>query len=320
MDSAAACCCRAMGEVHRLILQQGLEVAREGAASKAERQAIDAAAAVMSEEKSGLGITHAGFAMTALPHKRIDEAVWERQGHRVTLLIESGLTRQRQSVGIPFGSVARLILLYLQTEAIRTGNPEVVLGRSLNRWIERMNLTPGGKTRQLVTEQARRISACRLTFFSDRAGGGELRHNGAFVRDAISLAGVIDDAQPSLWQDRVRLDDGFYQSLREHPVPVREEAIRAISTRSMALDVYVWLAYRLHALTAPTPVSWPAIHAQFGAGFGLLKHLKKPFTDALGIALAVYPEARVDVGRVGLMLHPSAPAVPKADARRLGLA
>ena len=124
-------------------------------------------------------------------------------------------------------SVARLILLFLQTEAIRTSSPEVVLGRSLNRWIERMDLTPGGKTRQLVTEQARRISACRLTFFTDKVGGGELRSNGAFVRDAISLAGVIDEAQPALWQDRVRLDDGFWKSLREHPVPVREEAIRA---------------------------------------------------------------------------------------------
>lgn len=309
-----------MGDVHRLILNHGLEVAREGAATKAERLAIDAAAAIMAEEKSGLGITHAGFAMTALPHKRIEDAVWERNGPRITLLVESGLTRQKQAVGIPFGSVARLILLYLQTEAVRTGSPEVVLGRSLNRWIERMNLTPGGKTRQLVTEQSKRISACRLTFFFDRDGGGEVRQNGAFVRDAISLAGVIDDSQPTLWQDRVRLDDGFYRSLRDHPVPVREEAIRAISTRSMALDIYVWLAYRLHSLTAPTPVSWPAIHAQFGAGFGLMKHLKRPFSEALSIALAVYPEARVDVGRAGLVLHPSAPAVPKAEARRLGVA
>lgn len=309
-----------MGDVHRLILRHGLEVAREGAASKAERQAIDAAAAVMSEEKNGLGITHAGFAMTALPHKRITDAVWERRAPRVTLLVESGLTRRKEPIGIPFGSVARLILLYLQTEAIRTGNPEVVLGRSLSGWIDRMGLSAGGKTRQLVTEQARRISACRLTFFSDREGGGELRQNGAFVRDAISLAGVVDDAQPTLWQDRVRLDDGFYRSLREHPVPVREEAIRAISTRSMALDVYVWLAYRLHALTAPTPVSWPAIHAQFGAGFVMMKHLKRPFMDALRIAMAVYAEARVDVDRAGLVLHPSAPAVPKAEARRLGVA
>jgi hypothetical protein len=64
-----------------------------------------------------------------------------------------------------------------------------------------MDLTPGGKTRQIVTEQARRISACRLTFFTDHRGGGELRQNGAFVRDAISLVGVLDETQPTLWQD-----------------------------------------------------------------------------------------------------------------------
>ena len=103
-------------------------------------------------------------------------------------------------------------------------------------------------------------------------------------------------------------------------MPVREEAIRAIGTRSMAIDVYIWLAYRLHSLTASTSVSWPAVYGQFGAGFGLLKHLKRPFTEAVSIALAVYPEARVDVSRDGLILHPSAPAVPKTEARRLGIA
>ena len=51
----------------------------------------------------------------------------------------------------------------------------------------------GGKTRQLVTEKARRISACRLTLFTERGGGEELRQNGAFVRDAISPGGVIDE-------------------------------------------------------------------------------------------------------------------------------
>src|SRR4051794_30562162 len=283
-----------MGTVHDLILLHGLDRARSMAETKAERQAVQAAAMVMAEERSGLGITHAGFAMTSLPHKRTDEAVWERQGYQTTLLIESGRSRHKALVGIPYGSVARLILLYLQTEAIRTGSPEIVLGRSLNRWIERLDLTPGGKTRQLVTEQARRISACRLTFFTERGGGGELRQNGAFVRDAISLGGVINENQPTLWQDRVRLDDGFWRSLREHPVPVREEAIRAIGTRSLAIDVYIWLAYRLHSLGKPTSVSWQALHTQFGAGFALVKHLKPRFTDALRIALAVYPEARVE--------------------------
>jgi hypothetical protein len=309
-----------MGDVHRLLLRHGLEGARNFASTKAERHAIEAAASMLADEEGRLGITHAGFAMTSLPHKRIDHGVWRRDGYRTTLLVESGRNRSGALVGVPYGSIARLILLYLQTEAVRTNTPEVELGRSMKSWMIRMNLTTGGKTYQLVTEQARRISSCRLTFFTDRENGTESRHNGAFVQDAITFASVIDDDQPSLWQDRVRLDPGFWRSLKEHPVPVREEAIRSIGTRSLAIDVYVWLAYRLHSLSKPTPVSWPSVHAQFGAGFRLVRQLKPTFVEALNMALAVYPEARVDADKHGLLLHPSAPAVPKLEAKRLGIA
>jgi hypothetical protein len=307
-----------MGDVHQLILQHGLEGARALAGSKAERHAIEAAASVLAEEESRLGITHAGFALTSLPHKRTADLYWRRQGYRTTLLVEAGRDRHGDVIGVPYGSIARLILLYLQSEAIRTNSPEVELGRSMRAWVGRMSLAVGGRTYQIVTEQARRISACRLTFFTD-LDGAERRQNGAFVQDAISLAGVVDDTQPSLWQDRVRLDDGFWRSLREHPVPVREEAIKAIGTRSLAIDVYIWLAYRLHSLATPTPVSWSAIHAQFGAGFRLVRQIKPTFKDALSLALAVYPEARVDADDEGVTLHPSAPAVPRVEAARLGI-
>ena len=306
-----------MAEVHRLILQHGVEGARAAAVTKAERHAVDAAASVLSEEESRLGITHAGFAMTSLPHKQIKEGLWRREGHRTTLLVESGRDRQGAVIGVPYGSIARLILLYLQTEATRTNSPEVELGRSMKSWMSRMSLTTGGKTYQLVTEQARRISSCRLTFFTERVNGAEARHNGAFVQDAISLAGVVDDNQPTLWQDRVMLDAGFWRSLKEHPVPVREEAIRAIGSRSMAIDIYIWLAYRLHSLSKPAPISWTALHGQFGAGFRLVRQIKPTFLEALNLALAVYPEAAVQVERDGVVLHPSLPAVPKAEARRL---
>ena len=309
-----------MGEVHQLIIRHGVETARAMADSKSERQAIDAAALILAEEESRLGITHAGFAMTSLPHKRIEDPLWRREGHKTTLLIESGRDRLGGLTGVPYGSIARLILLYLQTEATRTNNPEVELGRSMKSWMGRMSLTSGGKTYQLVTEQARRISACRLTFFTERQSGAETRHNGAFVQDAITFTNVVeDDQQQSLWQDKVRLDPGFWRSLREHPVPVREEAIRAIGTRSLAIDVYIWLAYRLHSLNKPTPVSWAAIHSQFGAGFRLVRQIKPTFTEALNLALAVYPEAHVATQPTGIILYPSPPAVAKADARRLGI-
>src|SRR5471030_869054 len=302
-----------MGDVHQLILRHGLEEARTFAATKAERQAIDAAAAVMAEEESRLGITHAGFAMTSLPHKRIKEGLWKREGHRTTLLVESGRSRSVSLVGVPYGSIARLILLYLQTEAVRTNTPEVELGRSMKSWMSRMSLTTGGKTYQLVTEQARRISACRLTFFTDRENGAETRHNRAFVQDAITFASVIDNDQPTLWQDRVRLDPSFWRSLREHPVPVREEAIQAIGTRSLAIDVYIWLAYRLHSLSKSTPISWAAVHVQFGAVVRLIRQIKPTFIEAVNLAVAVFSEARAATEKQGLVLHPSPPAVPKAE-------
>ena len=287
------------------------------ASTKAERNAIEAAASILGEEEARMGITHAGFAMTSLPHKRIEETVWRRQGPNVTLLVASGHAEQGQPIGVPYGSIARLILLYLQTEAIKTGSAEVDLGRSMNAWLSRMNLTVGGKTYQLVAEQARRISHCRLTFFVERPDA-KISENGAFVSGRISMAGVYDQ-QASLWQEKVRLDDGFLRSLREHPVPVREEAISAIGMRSLPIDIYIWLAYRLHVLTKPTPISWLSLHSQFGAGFKKVRQFKPTMTNALSMALAVYPEAEVCMRPEGLILFPSPPAIPKTEAKRLGI-
>jgi hypothetical protein len=55
-----------MGDVHRLILQHGLEGARNFASTKAER--AHGRRRLLADEESRLGITHAGFAMTSLPH------------------------------------------------------------------------------------------------------------------------------------------------------------------------------------------------------------------------------------------------------------
>src|SRR3954453_9497774 len=120
-----------------------------------------------------------------------------------------------QPGGIPYGAVARMILLYLQTQAVRTRSREVELGASMNAWLTAMNIPVGGKTYQIVREQSRRISRCRLTFFR-RTTNAELVTNGAFVRDSILPLDPDARQQMSLWQERVRLDEGFYQSLIEH--------------------------------------------------------------------------------------------------------
>ena len=80
----------------------------------------------------------------------------------------------------------------------------------------------------------------------DRAGA-EVMRPGGFVDGTSSMSDLGD--QQSLWNDRVRLNEEFYRALRDHPVPVSTSALRAIGPRSMVIDVYIWRAYRLHALT-----------------------------------------------------------------------
>ena len=214
-------------------------------------------------------------------------------------------------VGIPFGSIARMILLYLQTEAVKTRSREIELGRSMNQWLSSMNIDGGGRQYRLVREQSRRLSLCRLTFYRTM---DEATHvtNSSFVRDAILPARATD--QLPLWREVVRLDEGFYESLIAHPMPVLESAIKQIGSRSMAIDVYVWLAYRLHHLAKPTPVSWRAVYEQFGGGYAQFRQFKAKFREPLALALAAYPEARVSADDDGLTLFPSAPPVPGRKA------
>lgn len=301
--------------VHHLVLVHGHERAREMVPQK-QRQLVDIAAEVLADERQNIGISYTGFCLTSLPHKRLpDDQAWQKQGHRVALLVEPGRLKTAKGdvklYGVPYGARARMILLYLQTQAVRTGSPQVALGRSMRNWMERMGLAVGGETARSLREQSARISACTLKFFWE----GEADSSRGFKRGAIVDSGlqfaVGDSAQGSLWEDQVVLDPVFYKALRDHPVPLQEAAIRQLRDRSMSLDLYVWLAWRLHTITKPTPITWTAIHTQFGAGFEKLFHFKPRFTEALSAAVAAYPEARVELGEKGITLYPSRPPVAR---------
>jgi hypothetical protein len=81
------------------------------------------------------------------------------------------------------------------------------------------------------------------------------------------------------------------------------------------MDAYIWLAYRLHSLNTPRLVSWRALKAQFGASYKELFHFKARFPTLLGLATAVYPEAKLDVMDGGVLLKPSPPPVSPKNPR-----
>lgn len=303
-----------MANIHQLIVQHGHRQARDMVGAD-ERRYVDLAAEWLANENQGLGITYSGFCLTCLPHKKLpDDQHWERPGPKVTLLVEPGRLRDQDGktklYGVPYGSRARLILLYLQTRVVQSGSLEVELGRSMREWMSRMGVPIGGTSYREVRDQANRISACHLTFLWDSEKQTKFAKD-SIVDGGIQLYETDDDQQLRLWVDTVRLSDRFFKALREHPVPVSEAAIKLISNQSLSLDVYIWLAYRLHVLQKPTAVSWLSLHQQFGFAYKNVFHFKPRFIEALKMATMVYEQARVEVDQSGVVLHPSAPPVPE---------
>lgn len=303
-----------MGEVHKLLREEGREAALR---SDIDRRVVEAAAAYLASEDIEVGFLYSGWAQAALPHKRLpDNTPWQVTTERVTLIVQPGLRAVPEgepvSVGVPYGSRARLILLYLQSEALRTNSREIELGRSLHAWLRRLEIPIGGKSMRDVRDQAERLSRCRMTFTirqGSRTGlvNQNLLDTSMFVED--------DNAQGCLFIETATLSELFFQQLRTHPVPIEETAVRQIANNSMALDVYCWLAYRLHVLTEPTPISWRALHQQFGRGVKRLDHFKDQFKETLALALAVYPDAEVEVHERGVTLRPSRPPVAPSSPR-----
>lgn len=300
-----------MGTIHELLEAKGKQGAIQAGV---DRGVVEAASLYMSDEDSSLGFAFSGWAQCALPHRRLaNDARWEIAGERVRLVVEPGLRPTAddgpmEHVGVPYGSIARLILLFLQTEALRKNTREVELGNSLRQWLTRIGASIGGSNARAVRDQAERISRCRLTFHIQGSGKVGLV-NQSIVDRALFIETDSAVKQGRLSLETAKLSEGFFEQLKKHPVPLEEAAIKAISNNPAALDAYLWLAYRLHVLSSDKLITWKALKAQFGTGYKELFHFKPRFTQALALATAVYPAAKIEILDEGVVLKPSRPPV-----------
>lgn len=297
-----------MAEIHKLLEQHG----KAGVlALDVDRRVVEAAAGYLAAEEGEVGFLYSGWAQSALPHKKLaDDASWQIHTDHVSLVVQPGLrpnvAGDAVSVGVPYGSRARLIILYLQSEALKTNSREVELGKTLHAWLRKLDIPIGGKSMAAVRDQAERISRCRMSFQIKQG-----TRTGLVNQSILDTAMFVEDdsTQGSLFIEKAKLSEMFFEQLKKHPVPIEENAIAMIANNSMAIDVYCWLAYRLHSLSGPKLVTWKALHAQFGRGLARLDHFRWYFTEVIQLTIAVYPEAKVEIDPRGITLNPSRPPV-----------
>jgi hypothetical protein len=217
-------------------------------------------------------------------------------------------------VGLPFGPKVRLVLHYLNTEAIKTGSPEIEVEDSMTAFVSRIQrYAPNGQEIRTFKDQLSRLSAATLRFAvtaEDRA----LQINSQIIT-AFDLWFPKNEKQRVLWPSTVRLSEEYFTSLTRHAVPLDERAIAGLSHSAMALDIYCWLAQRLHRVGKRGQfIPWGGpngLQGQFGQEYTRTRKFREVFNKVLGDVLLHYPAARVLSNKEGLLLGNSPPPVQK---------
>lgn len=244
---------------------------------------------------------HSVLCQTYLPYREPDKnvTIWEHSQGNASLNIQclqekNPTTNEFEYLGLPYGTKARLIMAYLNTQAVRNQSPIIDVESSITSFIERIGLARKGKNVKDVKNQLARIAASIITLNYKADENRTLNVRFSLVKK-YDLWFPKDDRQRVLWTSRIQLTDDYFSELCKHAVPLDERALAALKNNAMALDIYAWLAQRLHRINYGKEqfVTWKAIKDQFGANYKTMKKFKEVFRKTLAIVLTQYLDAKI---------------------------
>jgi hypothetical protein len=257
-----------------------------------------------------------------LPHSNPGTVpIWKRRNGSLTLSIVPGVDRETgRPLGYPYGSIPRLLLFWMTTEALRTRNRRMELGNNLAQFMSTIGLDPntgGGKRSDAkrLREQMLRLFRAIISF--QISVEEPHRHGQSWLDMQIAPEGVLwwDPKQPEqsvLWGSWIELGEKFFQAIMASPVPLDMRALRALKRSPLALDLYAWAAYKVWVTNQKKVqqfVSWEGLMEQLGGDYDpkRIDRFKDKVKATLRKVSAVFPEGlNLEWHRSGLTFRPGA--------------
>ena len=222
---------------------------------------------------------------------------------------------------LPYGSFPRLILSWLCTEAVKTQSREIILGRSLSKFMAKLDITStDGRTQASIRKQMTRLFACTVSLtYQDETG---FKRVSSLIADEHEF--WWDPKQPGqggLWESKIELGEKFFNEIISHPLPLNMNILKALKRSSLGLDLYLWLTYRMFSLRAPLRLSWRQVYRQFGVDPAkasdkyTVRDFRRKVLRELKKIQAAWPTLNYSTARGVLILAPSLPVIPPAPLR-----
>ncbi len=303
------------------------------APSAREKRLLDTAVVVRQEppDSEDLAFMARELVQCTLPHSDPGQVpFWTRRNGNFTLSLSSQFDpKTGKLVGYPYGSVPRLLLFWLTSEAVRTGNRKLHLGSTYNEFIRAVGLSPstGGGARGAgprLQNQSRRLFTTNISFIytEERPTGPtpEARLNMNVASRMLFWWDPRTPDQMNLWDNWVELSDEFFQALTAAPVPLDTRALKALKKSPLALDLYAWSTHKALSVARKGKqqfIPWRGLMAQFGADYKDTQNFRRKAEDALKKIQTVYPGLRLRSVVGGIVVLPSSrPAIASKPASR----
>lgn len=282
-----------------------------------EQRIIDTGLSIATDPpgSSDLVFMHSIMCQVGLPRSKVDGLEFERTCGGAGLYVRAGKLwdgKQFIQQPIPYGPMPRLIMAYLNTQALRRKSPEIEVGNSASGFLKQLGKdATGGKTGSYTNfrKQIMALSACSMTLGFTTATTA-ITYDGKPIQQFEAWMGN----QGALWPGVVTFSQEYYQTLADHAVPLDLRALNALTGSALAMDLYTMLADRLHRISGrPVALYWRNLRDQFGheyQGKDADKDFKKKFLLALRKVLAVYQQAKVKQVKGGVLMMPSPPPIP----------
>jgi Plasmid encoded RepA protein len=310
-----------------------VDIARDIAPPTRPQQKLIEAGELIAQQPDSVDLAYLAreLVQCTLPHSDPgDVPLWTRTNGNVTLVMARlGLDEKTlKPIGYPYGSLPRLLLFWMNTEAVQTGKRRLELGDTFTDFIRQLGLDP---SRGGVRSDAKRLRDQMTRLFSAAIGFQGIGQDG----DARSLRhrklNVAEDSelwwdpkapnQVALWGSWVELGEKFFDYITKAPVPSDMRALRALKRSPLALDLYCWATHK--ALSVSTKgksqfVPWIGLQRQFGTDYSSTKNFRQKAIAALKKIEAVYPGLKLEDAEGGIVVHSSSqPAVPYKPSRRI---
>lgn len=254
-----------------------------------------------------------------LPHSdpgNVEE--WTRTNGTATLSITGYYDRTKGKRLYPYGSIPRLLLFWITTQATQKKSRHIELGASLDEFMREVGLsagTGGGKRsdRVRLREQMIRLFRATITLEHETSNGRQgLAWKTLPVSDSAQMWWQKSSDHPCLWDSWVELGQGFYEAITASVVPLDMRALKALKRSPLALDLYALITYetyRANLNRRARAIPWEGLHAQMGGEYADLWNFRKKVKAALLKIRLVYPGADVQVSGDGIEVRPGRTAI-----------